>query len=232
MLLTTEVVVALRCPMCGKFEQHQLSLFSFAGKKTLQISCDCGATKLILGTHNLQKFWLQIPCVLCETKHIYYHTRKQIWSGEVLTLTCADTKVDLAFIGSEAGVAPITEGFSQDITAFLEEIDPEDYINNPTIMMDVLNSLHDIAEDGYLFCECGNVKIDVDIMPDRLELHCPDCGAMGTVPAENEEDLKAIRSVALIELTTKGFDCLVGPEKTGAKGLLRGLARKRPNQHR
>lgn len=231
MLLATDAVVALRCPMCGKFDTHHISLFSFAGKKTVHVTCACGATKMVIGTHNRVKFWLQLPCVLCETKHLYYYTRNQIWADQAQTLVCADTKVELAFVGNQQKVATLSAGYSQDIASFLDELDPEDYINNPTVMMEVLNSLHDIAEDGYLFCECGNVMIDVDIMPDRLELQCTECGAVGTIPAENEGDLEAIRHAALIELTAKGTDCLDTSGKDSHKGLRKGTNRRWRNHH-
>ena len=230
MLLTTETVIALRCPMCGKFEQHQLSLFTFSGQKTVQICCSCGATKLTLGTKNRQKFWMQIPCVLCETKHMFFFTRKQIWSNNVLEITCAESKIELGFAGAKHKVAKLVERYEQDITTLLEEMDPDDYINNPTIMMEVLNCLHDIAEEGYLYCGCGNVKIDVDIMPDRLELHCGECGAMGTVFAETEEDVKTIKNMDVIELVKNSFQFL-GTKKTGIlKSINKAVSKKKKSK--
>ncbi len=230
MLLTTETSIALRCPMCGKFEQHQLSLFAFAGQKTVQIGCSCGATKLILGTKNRKKFWLQIPCVLCETKHMFYYTRKQLWSNHVLNIICSESKIELGFIGAKNKVAQLVESYEQDISTLLEEMDPDDYINNPTIMMEVLNCLHDIAEDGYLYCGCGNVKIDVDIMPDRLELHCGECGAMGTVFAETDEDLETIKKMDVIELVKNGFKYLGPTKKKSLKGLGKGVGKKKKSK--
>lgn len=233
MLLTTETVVALRCPMCGKFEQHKLSMFAFAGRQTVQISCSCGATKLSLGTKDLRKFWLQVPCVLCETKHMYFYTRKQLWGTGVQTIICSDSRIELGFVGAKDRVAQLVESYEQDISALLEEMDPDDYISNPEIMMEVLNTLHDIAEDGYLYCECGNVKIDVDIMPDRLELHCSECGAVGTVPADTDEDVLAIKNVDYIELTREGFNRGSKPKPFSEKEFSKGAARKkRSKQHR
>ncbi len=206
MLLTTDTVVALRCPMCGKFEMHGLSLFAFAGQKTVQIGCSCGATKLILGTKNRKNFWLQVPCVLCETKHMFYYSRKQIWAENVLNIVCSESKIELGYIGSRDKVEILVETYEQDISKLLEEMDPDDFINNPNIMMEVLNCLHDIAEDGYLFCECGNVKIEVDVLPDRLELQCGECEAMGTIYAETQEDLDNIKNMEMIELGKDGME--------------------------
>ncbi|MDA8234590.1 MAG: hypothetical protein M0Z31_07330 [Clostridia bacterium] len=218
MIIATNTVIAMRCPMCGSYGTHNLSLFSFSGKQTVQIACSCGANKISIGTKNRKSFWFQVPCVLCETKHLLYFAHKQIWSNQVLTLICTDTELDLGYIGPEDKVLPLVAGLEEDLDTIMEEMDYDDYFHNPTVMMEVLNCLHDIAEEGYLYCQCGNYQIEVDVLPERLELQCKECGSVGVLYAEDEEDLHLMRNLEVIELVKKGFKCLNGVQYGPGKG--------------
>jgi len=218
MIIATNTVVAMRCPMCGKYGTHSLSLFAFSGKQTVQIACSCGANKISIGTKNRKSFWLQVPCVLCETKHLLNYPFKQLWSSEVLTLRCTDTELDLGYIGPEDQVLPLISGMEEDLDTMMDELGYDDYFHNPTVMMEALNCLHDIAEDGYLYCQCGNYQIEVDILPDRLELQCKDCGSISVVYAETEEDLNLVREMEVIELVKNGFKYLDGIGHSPGKG--------------
>ncbi|MHB8171145.1 MAG: hypothetical protein ACYDG6_06325 [Thermincolia bacterium] len=219
MIIATNTVVAMRCPMCGNYGTHNLSLFAFSGKQTLQIACSCGANKISIGTKNRKNFWVQVPCVLCETKHLLYSSHKQLWSGEVMTLRCTDTELELGYIGPEEKVLPLIAGLEEELDTMMDELDYDDYFHNPTIMMEVLNYLHDIAEEGYLYCQCGNCQIEVDVLPDRLELQCKECGSISVVYAENENDLELMRSMGVVELVKNGFKCLDGVHHVpGVKG--------------
>ena len=42
-------------------------------------------------------------------------------------------------------------------------------------MLDSLNLIHDIAERGNLFCECGNDDIELLLLSDRIYLRCNLC---------------------------------------------------------
>lgn len=208
MLLNTGTTLAMRCSSCGKLDFHHLSAFSLSGGKAAKISCSCGATKLILGTKKFKQYWLQIPCILCETNHLVYYTHKKLWSDEVSYLYCSDTNVELGFLGPEEKVKIIAESYESNLESLIDELGYDDYFHNPEIMFEVLNNLHDIAEAGYLYCQCGNYQIEVDIFPDRIELNCRDCDSISIIYAETEEDLQIIKEVEKIELAENGFKCL------------------------
>lgn len=208
-------ILAIRCPECGKMEYHQFSRFSIARGEALQFTCSCGATKLIVNTKDYKSYWLQIPCVVCETVHIREFSGKRLWSGEVVSLLCDDTELELAHIGPKAKVCEMTASYEQELETLANEFGFDSYFNNSKIMYEVLNCLHDIAEDGGLYCQCGNYKIEVDIFPDRLELQCKNCDSLNIIYAETEEDLKVIQQVDKIELARHGFICLDSLANTG-----------------
>jgi hypothetical protein len=70
-------------------------------------------------------------------------------------------------------------------------------------MYEVLNVIHDIAEKGELYCQCGTSQIGVDILPEELELTCSVCQGVLHIPARNEADLNTLRSAGRIIVPEK-----------------------------
>lgn len=208
MLIATNAVLAMRCPACGKMEFYGFSRFSFPKGKSVSISCSCGAIVLVAGTRNGSVYWLQVPCVVCDTKHLEEITGKRLWSGEVVCLSCQETGLELGHIGPEEKVKEVVFGYERELEALIDEFGSDEYFHNSKIMYEVLNCLHDIAEQGAIYCQCGNHKIEVDIFPDRLELHCRECDSINIIYAETEDDLKVIQQVDVIELERHGFNCI------------------------
>lgn len=214
MILITESVVAMRCPSCGKLDFHSISRFAFAGASSYKVTCSCGAPKLIIGTKNRQQYWFQIPCVLCETNHLVYYKAKQLWSNEVTFFYCNDTNVELGFFGPGDKVQAIADNYEHNLDSLVDELGYDDYFFNPEIMFEILNCLHDIAEEGFLYCECGSYHIEIDIFPEKIELQCKDCKTTSVVYAENEDDLEKIKGIKKIELVKNGFKSLDSNNKT------------------
>ncbi|MEW5952479.1 MAG: hypothetical protein AB1815_01800 [Bacillota bacterium] len=208
LVLITETLLAMRCPDCGKLEYHKVSRFGFSGARIIEIFCACGALKLTISTKNRKDFWLQIPCVVCEAKHLRSIPGKKLWSGQVVYLCCQETGLELGYLGPGDQVRELAPGFEDDMEALAGELGGDEYFHNSDVMYEVLNRLHDIAENSSLYCQCGNQRIEVDIFPDRLELHCKDCDSVNIIYAETDDDLRVILQVETIELTRSGFGCL------------------------
>lgn len=208
MLITTNAVLAMRCPVCGKMEYHSFSRFLICKCRSFYVHCSCGAVKLIINTNNHLLYRLQVPCLVCETKHLMEFTGRYLWSGEVISLPCGDTGLELGYIGPELKVKQIISSQEQELEALADDINSEGYFHNSDIMYEVLNCLHEIAEQGELYCQCGNLKIEVELFPDCLELHCRNCDSINIIYAETEDDLNVIRQVETIELARHGFKCL------------------------
>ena len=191
MIISTRTTVALRCVDCGKLDFHDLSLFSFARSKALKSPCSCGRDKFTVGAKG-NRFWLQFQCPLCETIHFLYFPRTEFWDPEVKAITCPETGADVGFFGLETDVREFAQNDNQRaLEAAAEELG-DDYFESPEVMYEVLNRIHDLAEEGELSCLCGHSNVEVDILPDRLELHCPQCGRWRLVGAGSQEDLDAL----------------------------------------
>jgi len=147
-----------------------------------------------------------------------------LWSEEVNYLFCQETGLELGYIGPDDEVKALAVAQQETMEALGDDFDAEDeYFHNSEVMYEVLNCLHDIAEQGLLYCQCGNQDVEVDIFPDRLELHCKDCDSVNIIYAETDDDLRVIKSVGTIELTRNGFECLDSLSNTTKTG-------KKPNR--
>lgn len=216
MIIQTINVVALRCPECGKIKYHTLSFFSFKDNQPVRFSCDCGTQLLSIATKDRKLYYLQLDCLMCETKHLYHYLFKDLWSAEVLPLYCEDTGLEIGFIGPLQKVRQSIAQQEKSLREMAEDLGFSDYFANPEVMYEILDDLHKLAAEGKLSCQCGNMDVEVEVFADRVELRCPSCGALGIIGAETKDDLKAMKNIWEIVL------------KTGTlQWLCRGKARKR-----
>lgn len=193
MLIPTTTAFAVRCPHCGKTEVSTVSLFELSGVGSLQLSCSCGGHKLTVGMRKDGRFWLQIPCYLCDGQHFLYYPRAEFWDPAVKPVICAETDLQLGAFGAEGAVAETAHGTAES-DLLLEDALSDDYFSNPEVMYQVLSHVHELAEAGNLTCVCGSRQVEVDIFGDRLELTCQACGNQQAVMAARVEDLHALEA--------------------------------------
>lgn len=205
MYIPTSSAVAIRCPFCGQLEFHALSLFAFAGANFTKIHCSCGKPLISIGTKNRRLFRLHVECVMCETKHLYYFTRQQLWSSEVLEIDCEETGLEIAYIGPINKVRQQVQRQERSLAEMAEEMGFNEYFDNPEVMYGILDHLYQLAESGDLSCRCGNQNIEIEIFPDYLELRCDYCRSSAKIMAQDEKDLNKIKNTREITLVESGF---------------------------
>lgn len=205
MVIETRRTIALRCPLCGTLELNRISLFEFSGHSIVRIMCQCGYNKLTVSTKSYQEFYFQIPCLICEETHIIKLTRNDLWCKPLSLLRCTETGQELGYIGTEKALDKIINKKKDDINSIINNFGFDDYFSNPQVMLEVLKHLHQITEDNKLFCLCGNDHIEIEVFPEKLELHCPVCQSLHIIYAETIEDLKVVRQANLIAMIEKGF---------------------------
>ncbi|HBE77447.1 MAG TPA: hypothetical protein DDW65_06635 [Firmicutes bacterium] len=205
MIVSTQRSLALRCPLCGRLEHHSISFFDFSGNVPVKVTCKCGFNKLIINTKNYKEFYLQMSCLICEDVHILKFTRAELWEKSLAVLRCTETGQELGYIGDETVLMKIIKQKQNDIESIMNNLGFDDYFTNPPIMFEVLKHLHQIAELNQMFCLCGNSQIEIDVYPEKLELHCPICQSLHIIYAETIEDLQIVKQVNSIALTEKGF---------------------------
>lgn len=207
MLIPAVTYLAVRCPSCGRLQGKMLSLFACSGGREAVIHCGCHAPLLTYGTRDGKSFWLRTRCIMCEGQHLVQVGRHEFWSAAVIPIYCETMGLEIGFVGPKSRVKEATRRQERSLYELVQDLGFCDYFYNPDVMYRVLQYLHHLALTGNLYCHCGNNDIEVEIFPDHLELHCPECEASGAVMAESKEDLLAVRKIGEIELIGRGFRC-------------------------
>lgn len=207
MLITTMTVVALRCPSCGRLEFRGLSIFNFAGTHTWQAECSCGALLLSLAKKG-KHFILQYHCLMCDAFHNITCRREQLWSRELLLLSCYESDLEVGFIGPREKVQRAVQHHEDSLAGIAENLGFKDFFEQPEIMYQLIAFIYELSENDKVTCGCGNKNIEVEIFPGHLQLRCEACGAEKNINAACIADLEQVKRVQKIclpgHLASKG----------------------------
>ena len=195
MIVPTQTTVALRCPQCGKLEFHPVSVFDLGGSRSLRTNCSCGAHKFTVG-RQASRVWLQFPCILCEEMHFAYYSRAEFWSPEPKAIDCPTSQLDVGFLGVEEEVRNSYDAGVREAERLLRESGLEDFFDNSEVMYVALNRVYDLLHHDKVSCPCGGHNLKVEIFPERVEIHCHDCGRFRPIPAARERDLERLEELA------------------------------------
>jgi|Deesub1362A_J573_1020465.scaffolds.fasta_scaffold00215_57 hypothetical protein len=217
MLIKTETTLALRCLDCGRSTLETVSRFGLSRGKSKEVLCSCGRLLLVIGsrrglaragrsTKNRKSYWLEINCVICEANHLYHLTPGELWTRSVVNLSCLETGLELGCIGPYEQVRACLQTREQALGVLVEEMGGPSYFRDAEIMLATLTHVHTLAEEGSLSCSCGKSRIELEIFPDRIELHCRHCLRMCILPAEGKQDLAQLEACESIELTGQVFN--------------------------
>ncbi|GAB6099510.1 hypothetical protein JCM16358_13890 [Halanaerocella petrolearia] len=199
MVIEYQITLACRCPKCGKLELEEVNIFDFSGADKLELECDCGFDKLVIGKKG-QNFWLEYPCIFCDTKHRNFYKQNEFWANQVKSIECSINRTELGYFGPYNEVKELTEQEEEYLEEMMDKLDFEDYFTNPDIMLAALNELHDIAKESGLVCQCGSKEIDIEMLPNEIELICKKCDGVTKVEAKTERDLKELRKLKKIKI--------------------------------
>lgn len=215
MLITTNTVLALHCPKCGKINLFALSRFCCGKGGILHFSCECGSGLLEISRKGRNIYCLHVACCLCQTSHCFNLPGQKIWQQKIQPLHCGNTGIVLGYIGSKTEVRKALNNEAdlfREITAQLEE---KDFYVNPEIMRQVLDSLRRLAEREQITCSCGRSALEMETYPDRVEIRCTECKAVAIVSAESVRDLQKINKLEAIQLEATSRKYL---DQSGLKG--------------
>jgi hypothetical protein len=132
--------------------------------------------------------------------HVIKIDRKRLGQPGIEKLYCPHKILELGFIGDGEAVEQTIAAHRNEIDRLIQEMESDDFVQNPQVMFEVLNKVHDIAEKGRIYCHCGQNSIEADIHPDCIELKCTHCGGRQVIPATSEEDLERVNAAEMIEI--------------------------------
>lgn len=135
-LLDTNLILAIRCPGCGKIKFHNISTFRLPPDVKVDLYCDCGNMEMSMTLKDNRMMLLDMPCIACDIDHTYRYSLKDILRRKVTIICCKDTGLELCFMGAEKDVKDIVLRYQEDINTLLGELGQMLDVGE-----DVLNSL-------------------------------------------------------------------------------------------
>ena len=213
MILTTNASVAIQCPKCGELEFHALSLFNFSGQGRQNLICRCGEPLLTVTSRDHRHFNLSYNCAFCGGVHYLRVNRRAIWGKEALPLICSEVEASAGFIGPKQKVTQACQEREKSIGELAAELGYEEEFENPEVMFRLLDHLHELAKDGALGCGCGNRHLSFELLPDRIELYCEYCEAMGVIYADDMENIRVFESMTSLDLEENKTWLINRPER-------------------
>ncbi len=190
MLIDTNVTIAYKCYSCGTFDFFNTSLFKFLNEKENILTCRCNNSRITIVSDNARKFKLCAPCMGCGSEHTFVISKKDILSKCVNVMYCPETGMQQCFIGKDEDVRKKIDSLERELDEIINLLGYDSYFSNTQVMFDALNKIHDIAEIGNLFCECGSKEIELLMLSDKIQLKCSKCTGSKIINASSNNDLK------------------------------------------
>jgi len=204
-LVKTETTLALRCSDCGRSVARTVSRFALGPERPLEVLCKCQSRLLVVSTKSRKSYWLDANCVICESTHMYRLTASEFWSREVFYLSCQETGLELGCVGPYERVRNYLQSKEQALEILVEEMGGQSYFRNAEVMLIALTIAHTLAEEGRLYCPCKENRIELEIFPDHIELHCRHCLRTCLLAAETEGDMAKLEQCESLELRRQVF---------------------------
>ncbi|HWR43683.1 hypothetical protein [Sporomusa sp.] len=202
MVISAVSTLALYCSRCGNVELHNVSRFALNNSRR-QLACSCGQVHGSIAGAGRHQYLLDIPCVVCETNHLIFLDSKLFRQPKASKIYCAQANLELGFIGSPAAIDETIARHKQEVASITSEMAEQSDgqgIENSQILLEILNKIHDIAEQGGVYCCCGNADVEADVLVDAIELSCSQCDGRLVIPAKDEHDLARVSVMGIIEL--------------------------------
>ncbi|MDQ2085134.1 hypothetical protein RBH29_01615 [Herbivorax sp. ANBcel31] len=202
MIINTGTTFAYKCSSCGTFQFNNISLFEIPQKEEIVFTCRCKGSSLVIKKESPSTFRTVIPCMGCGTNHTYLMSVKEFIAQEIYIFNCPNTGMKQCFMGSDQIVREKIDNLEREYDELINMFGYDNYFNNTQVMFDSLNIIHDIAERGNLFCECGNDDIELLLLSDKIYLRCNLCPGNKIIYASSNEHLKVnllIKKIMLLD---------------------------------
>ena len=214
-----------RCSKCGRVETHTISPFHFSGNRAVDIVCECGHVKASIYSFSHREYYVRATCLSCCSEHVWKVAKEEFWSSPLFICRCQGSGSEVGYVWpSDALPYP---GLNLEGVGKRPGSQDQMRFSSPGVMWEVLAVLHLFFSEGDVFCLCGAEEIQVQVLEDRVELVCNDCGSLCIAYAETEDDLDVIRHAEFICLVEEGFTYIDSRRSVTNRSALAKHSRRR-----
>ena len=200
MVINKTTTIAVRCLDCGPFTVETINIFYLSGNGEYEVRCSCGHKKARLSCADSRNIKIYYYCPVCNSEHKRIISAARFWSNAAeYPLVCRVTGLNLGYYGQHQLIKKREMEEKKEMESLVNEFASDDFVN-PEIILEVLDYLHDLADQGALKCECGSVDINISLCNDKLKLLCGNCTNFIIVPASSREELNDLKTLSELEL--------------------------------
>ncbi|MBQ9364935.1 MAG: hypothetical protein IJT82_04075 [Schwartzia sp.] len=204
MLIESCTSVAFYCQRCGSIHVHDVPYFSEL--RVTPILCDsCGHEQGVIERLD-GRIDIVIPCVTCGTVNRSTYSIKKAHHIHLEKIYCGGDRFELGYIGRHHLIDELM-AFNQAEFEALHPNDGKNFIEKQRVLLEALNRVHEMAEQGDITCPCGCDALAADIRGNSIVLECRSCGSDYVLRAEKAQDLTELRSridISLVAPSARG----------------------------
>ena len=216
MPIVSERTVRFRCAACERLDTFTLSLFDLTYNEPKRFRCSCGGEGITF-TVKKNKLLVEIFCPICLEPHTRTVELGRIWQRPLTALECTDMGTAIAFIGSKDA---LTDERLEVISSleYDEELDVGDilgYDGPPELFADdfensdatfrILRHVHEIADEGNVFCTCGSRAIMFELDYSTVSLRCEICGSIEDIQTGTDDDADEFLERKCVAIKSSGI---------------------------
>ena len=197
--------VAYRCPHCGSGIMSAVGLFNLSADM-VKLKCTCGKSELKIVYNRDDTVRITVPCMICNTPHIFTIRSNVFFSDELFVLPCPYSDINICFTGEMNLVKAELARTELELMDLLEEHGMSDFsalhseeesLSDPQIRDIVLFVINDMEEEGKIYCRCPahestdgqdeehGSRYDAEITKDGVLVSCRVCKAKRLVPTDS-----------------------------------------------
>ncbi len=176
MIFNKGIAVGFQCPVCGSIENQKIDIFRLSGEKLAGVKCGrCGGDELHFARRG-GGLRVSVPCTLCGASHSYDITLDDFLSGKLKKFICPTSGETAFCVGnSDAVEKTLKNEFKESEFGIMYGAADDRGLGK--YMPEIFEHLRDIALAGAMYCECGEVEIEAELLGSTLRFICPSCGA-------------------------------------------------------
>lgn len=185
MIVQSDRAIALTCPACQIVQEHSFSLFTIS-HQPLQLLCHCGFSQ---GHFRQLKGNYELDVLGADGERVRLVLSKSDLLHTPLLNIAHKEGYELGFVGNPQAVEKAVLTSSRSIIADLDKV------VNPQIMLNILETLQDLAKQHKIKCACEHPSVGIDIYVDKAELVCAFCGSTVIIGASTHNDQERLSRI-------------------------------------
>lgn len=152
---------------------------------------------------------IEIYCDECKENNIFSIPLKSLNRPGGHHAFCSGCGRKLGYFGSKTDVKELVTKHKREVELLIQEMGLDDYFTNPLIVYELINYIHDMAENKQIYCQCKSQDVAASLSADKIQLTCKNCGGIYIVNAGDRKDLETVKKMGFIIIKSKSRNELI-----------------------